>query len=97
MNKWLSVVALIVSLAAIAMSVGTYQEADARAAAAVRRREQELVRQYTPELERICEEFGIEAPSSPATIEELVAPLLELVSGLDDAGDAMQDDSLEQE
>jgi len=84
MSKWLSIVALMVSFLAIAISVRTYREADARATEAVERREQELVRRYTPEVLRVCEAFEIVPPSNPTTIEELIAPLLHLGAELDD-------------
>ncbi len=90
MSKWLSILALTVSVLAIGISIRTYQEADARATDAVARREQELVRRYAPNVERICEEFGVVLPSDPATIEELMAPLLRLVTGLDNSRNAEQ-------
>jgi len=82
MSKWLNTVALTVSFLAIALSVWTYQELDARAVEAVERREQELVRLYLPKVERICKDFDISPPSHPTTIEELMAPLVHLATAL---------------
>jgi hypothetical protein len=43
MQKWFSGLALLLSTCALALSVWTYQQADARAEAALRRREKALV------------------------------------------------------
>ena len=90
MSKWLSIAALMVSALAVGISIHTYQEADARATDAVARRELELVRRYTPKVERICEDLGVLLPTDPSTIEELLAPLLRLATSLDNSRNAEQ-------
>ena len=66
------------------MSVWTYQQADARAEAALKRREKALVDKHRPEVERLCREFGLKdsLPPNADTLDELVRPLGGLFEGL---------------
>jgi hypothetical protein len=83
MQKWLCVLALVASLAALSLSAWTYREADARAEAAVRRREKALVDEQRPRVERLCHEFGLPDPPPDAqTLDELYRPLGGLLDGL---------------
>jgi hypothetical protein len=56
MKNWLSGIALVLSGAALAVSVWTYRQADERAEAALRRREKALVDEHRPGVERVCRE-----------------------------------------
>ena len=84
MQKWFSGLALALSVLALAVSVWTYQQADARAEAALKRRERALVDKHRPDVERLCREFGLkDAPSPDAeTVDELLRPLGGLLAGL---------------
>ncbi len=84
MQKWLSGLALLVSAAALALSTWTYQQADARAEAALKRREKVLTERYRPEVERLCREFGLKdgPPPDAETLDELVKPLDRLLEPL---------------
>ncbi len=54
-----------------------------RADEALARREKALVQKMEPKVREICEDFGVEHPStSLETLEELVRPLAELVTAV---------------
>ena len=83
MSKGMNGLALTLSIMALAVSLWTYQQADARADAALQRREKALVDKHRPEVERLCKEFGLTGPPADAqTVDELVRPLGGLVEGL---------------
>jgi hypothetical protein len=83
MQQRLGLVALVVSLIALAVAGSTYFQADARAEAALQRRERELVRRYSPPIRRICADFRMSVPEGePQTLEELFEPLGRLLEGL---------------
>jgi hypothetical protein len=83
MQRWFSRLALAISVLAFALSFWTYQQADARAEAALKRREKALVEKYRPEVERICNEFGLkDSPKDAETVDELIRPLGGLFEGL---------------
>jgi hypothetical protein len=83
MQKWFSGLALAISVVALAFSIWTYQQADARADAALKRREKALVEKQRPRVERICREFGFKEPPKDAeTVDELIEPLGGLFEGL---------------
>lgn len=80
MQKLMTVAALALSVIALAVSVWTYQQADVRAERALERREKALVEEYKPEVERLCEDFGIVAPQDPQTLDQLFRPLFKLAT-----------------
>ena len=82
MQKLMTIAALVCSVIALAVSVWTYQQADARAERALERREKAFVEMYKPEVERVCQDFGIEAPQDPQTLDQLFRPLGKLFTDL---------------
>jgi hypothetical protein len=76
-QKWFIGLALVLSALALSLSIWTHQQADARAQAALKRREKALVDKYRPEVERICREFKLkESPPPDAdTLDQLLRPL----------------------
>ncbi len=83
MHQRFSIVAVVVSLLALALSAVNYCQADARAEAALRRREREVIKRYAGTIRKTCEELGIRvAASEPETLEELLEPLVKLGAGL---------------
>lgn len=83
MQKWFGGLTLAISVLALAVSIWTYQQADARAEAALKRREKAFVEKHRPEVERFCEEFGVEKPPKDAeTVDELIRPLGGLIEGI---------------
>ena len=79
MCKWLSIVALSISAASIALSAWTYHQADARAEEALQRREKALVEKYKPDVERVYKDFGMKTPQDPQTLDELFGPLIKML------------------
>jgi hypothetical protein len=78
----LTVISLIISLAALTIAVTVYQSVDAKAAAAVDKREQLMILRLEPQLNTLYSDFHVEPSSesqNPKTIEELVQPLFRLV------------------
>jgi len=81
--RWLSFVALVLSLLALSVSVYTWNQADARTESALQRREKSLVDKRRPAVVKMCKDFGVKEPSEDAqTLEELYAPLGGLFVGL---------------
>ena len=81
--RWMSATALLMSLVSLTISAWMWQQADARAEAALQRREKALVDKHRPAMTKVCREFGIqEPPSDCSTIDELVQPLEGLFAGL---------------
>ncbi len=80
MQKLMTIAALVFSVIAIAVSVWTYQQADARAERALERREKALVEEYRPEVERLCDDFGVVGPQDPQTLDQLFRPLFKLAT-----------------
>lgn len=74
--RWLSIAAIALSLVALGMSAWTWQQADARAEAAVQRRERALVDNHRQAVVTLCQDFGIKEPPVDAqTLDELLSPL----------------------
>ena len=81
--RWLSAVALALSLIAVGVSAWTWQQADARAEAALQRREKALVDKHRPAVVKLCRDFGIkEPPADTQSLDELMAPVGALFAGL---------------
>ena len=81
--KWPCYLAIACSALAIGISICTWQQADARADAALRRREKALFEKYQPAVERICKDFDIPGPSNDSqTLDALIEPLGNVVSQL---------------
>lgn len=78
MQKWLSILAICASLGATAVSVWTYQNADARAEEALQRREKALVEKLKPEVVRAYQDAKIRHADDPQTLDELFLPLIRL-------------------
>jgi hypothetical protein len=84
MLKYLTLLALLFSTVALLLSVWTYQQADARAEAALKRREKAIVDKHRPAVERLCKDMGLKRPRTDAeTLDELVEPLARLLEPLD--------------
>jgi len=77
MNRVLSVLALILAVAATGIAIDAHLRADA----AVERRERELIRNLWPKMQPVYRDIGTGDPptAEPATIEELLDPLFEVV------------------
>lgn len=84
MQKWLTSLAVAFSALALALSIWNYQQADARADAALKRREKALVQKHRPQVERLCDEFGLKnrPPPDAETFDDLLDPLAPLFEGL---------------
>jgi hypothetical protein len=81
--RWLPYIALAVSLLALGISIHTWTQADARAEAALQRREKALVDRIRPEINKLCRDFGLkELPDDVQTLEELMVPVQRLGAGL---------------
>ena len=84
MKNALALVAVVISSVALVVSVWTIMTADARAKAAVRTREAELIQRLKPVLIQAYEDLdtplapGEAAPQSP---EDLFAPIFRLYRG----------------
>ncbi len=79
--RWFSAVALVVSLIALGVSTWTWQEADARADAALQRREKAIVDKYRPAIVNMCREFGVQGPpENVQTLDELLPAVEGLLS-----------------
>jgi hypothetical protein len=82
MNK-VGILSLLISLAALTLSVVTYAQADSRAESALRRREKALMDRIKPSVYKIYEDFGLKGvPTDPQTLDEALAPLVKLMEGL---------------
>ncbi|HZL34797.1 MAG TPA: hypothetical protein VFC78_05765 [Tepidisphaeraceae bacterium] len=80
MTRILSIVSLLLSLAALCLAMAAYRGADKRAAAAVGAREEAMVNHLKPRLDRLYRDFGTNlspAQRDPRTLEDLLAPLLQ--------------------
>ena len=83
MPKVLSIVALVVSIAALGLSIVTHTQTDARVEDAIRRREKALVERAKPSFMKIFSDFGMkDVPSDPQTLDDLFDPLIKLMEGL---------------
>lgn len=81
--RWFSTLAFIVSLISLTLSIFIWQQADARADDALRRREKILVEKHRLLVVRWCREFRIKNPPEDAqTLDELLTPLHGLLEGL---------------
>lgn len=49
----------------------------------MKHREQELVNHYTPGVQKMCADFGIKAPQNPKSIDELLSPLVGLITRIE--------------
>ena len=76
--RWFSLLALTLSLIALGVSLQTWHQADARADAALQRREKAL-----PGIVKFCEYMNMkEPPEDVQTLDELLAPLGKLLEPL---------------
>lgn len=82
MQKWFTILAVCFSSVALGLSVHTFQTADARAEEALQKREKALVAKLRPGVQRVYNDFKLKFPSDPETLDELLAPLFELLKGL---------------
>ena len=80
MSKWLSVSAIVISLAAVAACIWMYLTLDDRITIAVQRREQQFVDRYSPQVTQICDEFAVDPPLNPTTVDDLIVPLVKIVT-----------------
>jgi len=81
--RWLCYLTLACSLVAVTVSICTWQQADDRANAALRRKEKALVEKYRPAIERICKDFDIPGPPAESeSLDALMDPIHRLVVNL---------------
>lgn len=81
--RWHSTVAVALSLVAVGVSAWTWQQADARAEAALQRREKAIVDKHRPAVLKVCRDFGIkEPPADTQSLDDLPAPVGALFAGL---------------
>ena len=81
MNRVVSWLALGFSLVALFLSATLYFQTDARAEAALRRREKAFAVRHAAQVRQMCKDLGVaELPAkTPETFDELVEPLLEVL------------------
>ncbi|MEX2188379.1 MAG: hypothetical protein WD875_16345 [Pirellulales bacterium] len=79
MNKILTIAALALSAASLALSTWTYSQADARAERALQERERRLVEKWKPGITEACLEFDAVPAEDPQTLDELFQPFFDLV------------------
>ena len=83
MAKFTSGCALVISMIALFFAWQAFHQLDQRADDALARRERILVQKMAPRVREICEDFGVDFPStSPETLEELLRPIVKLVEDL---------------
>jgi hypothetical protein len=83
MNRWIPIAALAVSAAALALSMHLYFTADARAEAAVERREQAMVERLRPGVVRVLGDFNQANDAQNAkTIDGLLEPLFRMATSI---------------
>ncbi len=80
MSRVVPWLALAFSLVALFLSAALYFQADARAEAALRRREKAFAVRHAAQVRRICKDLGVaELPAkTPETFDELVEPLAQV-------------------
>lgn len=89
MPKLLSILSLIVSVAAIAIAAAVYLRADVIADQAVQRREQQIVEQLKPKVHAIYSDFDMALPPSavePKSLDDLFSPMFRLVTDVQEGG-----------
>lgn len=75
--------ALLIAIAALAISVWNWSEADSRADAAMKRREKALVQRHKPHIIKISDQMGlVERVFQAETFDDLLEPMLGLTEGL---------------
>ena len=83
MAKITSGCALAISMIALFFAWQAFHQLDQRADDALARRERILVQKMAPRVREICEDFGVDFPStSPETLEELLRPIVNSVEDL---------------
>jgi hypothetical protein len=75
-------IALLFSTVALSLSVWTTSQAYNNAGLALQQREQQLVQHYAPGVKQMCKDFGMTPPVDPKSIEEMLAPLMKMVTGV---------------
>ena len=89
MPKLLSILALVLSLAALTLAATVYMRADIIADQAVQRREQKVVDHLKPKVHAIYRDLGLElTPSAkqPKSLEDLFTPMFHVVTDIQDGG-----------
>jgi hypothetical protein len=92
-SRIVSFIALLVSVASLGYAVWLHQNIDSIAQAALRQREAELVRHFTPNVLETDRGMGIpenKLPKSPQTLEELFQPTFEMITNMGDAQEPAQ-------
>ena len=85
MTRFLSIIAVILSGAALAVSLLTASQADSRAEDALRKRELAAVQRLKPDLMKIYEDFDMELPPAsldPQDLDDLLWPLVKLIQSV---------------
>ena len=78
-TKITSSLALVVSIVSLGYAIWLHQHTEVVVQRALHQREVELVKEWTPAVKNVCAGFGVPEstiPQSPATFEELFAPLV---------------------
>lgn len=84
-DRTLIYLSLLLSLAAIGYAAWVHHRADQMAADALRKREMEFVRHYTPKMMQVYAGMGAHTnafPTAPQTIEELLRPMVDMMNRL---------------
>lgn len=83
MNNGRANLALLFSVIALSLAVWTTSQAYNNAGLALQQREQQLVQHYAPGVKQVCKDFGLQPPADPKSIDDLIAPLVKLVTKVD--------------
>jgi len=79
-QRRITYVSLLLSLAAIVLATLVWLDSAARAERALEQREKALFRRYKPAIMKFYEDINVEMPSKdPETTEELLDPMLKLL------------------
>lgn len=89
-DRFLSLIALVMSAASLGYAVWLHQNINLIAQAALRQREAELVHHFAPNVLELYRGLGVaenKLPKSPQTLEELFQPLADGVSNVVNSSD----------
>ena len=85
-DRTLTIISLLFAIAAIGYAAWVHRRVDALVYEAVRKREQELVRDWAPKMDAIYRDMlagtRVRLPENPQTLQELFEPLFYLTESL---------------
>jgi hypothetical protein len=83
MNKAISIISLILSILATAIALWRHVDHERAAKQALREREANLIRHFSPNLQKIAADFDVtNYPTNPQTLEEAFDPILQVIEGI---------------